>query len=119
MITWLLAVIFVEAVTELILEAEILLWFRSLVARISSYLGVLFSCGFCLSFWMSMPIAWSLDGDIIGIFTIDAIIRTIILWRISNVWHELLSRWFHKHPFVLMVSLNKSDDNIIVEDEDE
>lgn len=112
MITWLFAIVYVEAITEIFVEAEIFQWFRDVLKR-SKFFGALISCGYCFSVWAAAPIAWALPGTIFGeanilpswvVFFLDWICKIFILHRLSNIFHEALSRWFGRNPFVLVLS---------------
>lgn len=123
MIPWILAIIFVEAITEIIVQSEIFFSLRNFIARTSAFLGNLISCGYCTSVWVSAIIGWALPGNVLYLWmpntttmVIDCILKIFVLHRISNVLHEAFSRWFSRLPFSLVV--NKIDPGDI-DDEDE
>lgn len=121
LIIWAGAVIFVEAITEIIISSEILFRFRNFITKLNrNILGKLVSCGYCMSVWVSILIAWSLPGCITSIWLLDVIIKIFILHRCSNVIHELFSRWFKRLPWYVIVAKNQIDDlpdKIEVDDE--
>ena len=109
---WLAAIIFVEATTELILNAEILEWFRKLMYKLSSFTGNLISCGYCLSVWISVSVAWYLPiGFRMPI--LDFIVAVFVLHRLSNIFHEFMARWLGRIPWVLQ--LHKIE-TVLIED---
>ncbi len=117
MIEWILAIICVEAVTEIIVESSIFIWFRNLLTKIWPFLGELISCGYCASVWVAATIGWCLPGEVSGIIIVDAIIKIFVLHRVSNILHEGFSRWFDRYPIVLTIN-NPQRDNLQREDGD-
>ena len=110
-----MAIIFVEAVVEIEVDSALFSSFRSRVHDIKyfgHYLGGLFTCGYCLSVWVSAIVAalyiptrvgWiELKTDYFALYwIINFILNTFILHRLSGIWHELIKRWFDRVPFVL------------------
>lgn len=119
MIQWLLAIIYVEAITEIFVESDVFTKFRLLLKKLSNFTGELISCGYCFSVWAAMPVGWALPGDIFGIFVLDAILKTFILHRLANIFHECVSRWFGRFPFVFVISKPQESDDMIISEEDE
>ena len=121
MISWILCVVAVEAVTEIVVTSEIFLRLRNFIAKISDFFGGLVGCGYCLSVWISASIAWALPGVVTDIWCIDFIIKVFVLHRASNALHELLSRWFSRLPWFLMISNPQvnNDDDVIGDDDGE
>lgn len=101
-VLWIAAIIFVEAVTELILNGEIFEKFRELMFKLSNFTGSLVSCGYCLSVWVSASIAWALP---LGFFhpVVDFVVATFVLHRLSNIFHELVARWLGRMPWTLQL----------------
>lgn len=116
-ILWLAVIIFVEAIIEIIITSEILFPVRNWITKLNpSFLGKLFGCGYCMSVWVSFQVAWMLPGNIFGLLSssisfviIDYVVRAIVLHRLSNVWHELLSRFFKRLPWHVVVSRDVFD----------
>ena len=119
MIAWILSIIAVEAVTEIIVQSNIFSRLRNALAKVSNFLGEWITCGYCLSIWISASVAWFLPGDVTHIVIIDYLIRIFVLHRISNVLHELLSRWFSRLPIVLMIGKPVNIDDQIGDDDGE
>lgn len=108
-------VIAVEAITEIIVSSTIFQPLRNTILkcanefRICNFLGKLIQCGYCTSVWISLMVAWIVPFNLINHY-VDFIIFTFVLHRLSNFWHEFLSRWFSRHPIILSISLFKSGD---------
>lgn len=125
------AVIFVEAVVEIEVESEIFAGFRNKLAkirgRIGWYLNGLFSCGYCLSVWVSAIAALFVPITIIDnvwlsnfcdipncvVLIVDTVFKTFLIHRLSNIWHEVVYRWLGRIPFVL--AFRPSSDNKEIE----
>lgn len=112
MIEWILAIIFVEAVTEILVDSQIFEGLRDWLYQNFEFLHKLISCGYCLSVWVAGSIAWALPGMITGYFIPDMIIKLFVLHRASNGLHELLTRWFKRLPWT--ISLHKTTTNFDV-----
>jgi len=119
LITWIAAIIFVEATVEIEVSSQLFTGFRSRIVHvkwIGWYLNGLFSCGYCLSVWVSAVAALFIQGSIItpshcflSEFTqcvmpfmiADYIFKIFIIHRLANAWHELIHRWLEKIPWIL------------------
>lgn len=108
---WILAIICVEAVTEILTTAEIFSRPRNWLQKKSNFLGSLISCGYCFSVWTSAAVGWALPGEIFHIVAIDAIVKIFVLHRLSNAYHEGMSRWLGRYPWVLSISNTVGVDN--------
>ena len=94
LLIWLLIIIAVEAITEILIDGVIFFKFREWIFNSKiTFLTIIFSCGYCLSVWVSMGFVYFLPS-ITGILIPDLIIKTFALHRLSNVYHELMKRWF-------------------------
>jgi len=100
MIEWLIAIIFIEAVTEIIVSSSIFARFRKAVATKSDFLGELIHCGYCTSIWVAMSVAWAVPLILSGIFIVDYLIKIFVLHRISNILHEFIARWLGRVPLL-------------------
>lgn len=94
--------IVVEAITEIIVEAQITDPIRGFIKRkaypdqpIESYsqnivifIDKLLSCGYCTSVWVSFVVA-SFHPPIIGIKCIDWILAVFLIHRLSNLYHVM------------------------------
>ena len=109
---WVAAVVFVEAVTELMLNASVLDKFRTMAHNFSEFTSELISCGYCLSVWVSASIAWALPLGF-SFKIVDVIVATFVLHRLSNVFHEFVSRWLGRMPW--MLQLHKTE-TVLIED---
>jgi hypothetical protein len=121
-IIWILAIIFVEALTEIVVASSIAQKVKDPIYRLHAWamqkncllkwivgkpLGLiheLTSCGQCTSVWVAASVAWALPGVlIVGSMPFDFGVKVFIIQRLSNVFHELLSRWFKRLPLTLSV----------------
>lgn len=111
-ILWIAAIIFVEAVTEIILNGSVLEKFRDVIHNFSKFTSELISCGYCLSVWVSTSIAWALPLGF-SYKIIDVVVATFVLHRLSNIFHEFVVRWLGRIPWTLQ--LHKTE-TILIED---
>jgi len=119
-VAWAAAIVFIEATVEIEVASEIFRGFRSRVVRvplIGWYLNGLFSCGYCLSVWVSAIAALFVPGSLLSvcdsavackifggvwpILVADYLFKVFVLHRLSNIWHEMVWRWLGRMPFVL------------------
>jgi len=109
-------VIAVEAITEIIVASTLFQPIRNFIAkkasssRIAGFFAKLTQCGYCASVWIAFLLAWIIQIDIINFF-ISWVVFTFVLHRLSNFWHEFLSRWFNRHPIIMSINLFKTGDN--------
>jgi hypothetical protein len=103
MIEILLLVIFVEALTEILVESSIFERPRLYLAGKSGFLGELIHCGYCTSVWVSFGVAWIAPLAISGFFWLNYFLTAFILHRMSNMLHELISKWLGRRPVTFAV----------------
>ena len=113
---WIMAIIFIESITEIVVSSDLFVSIRNWIAKISKFGGSLISCGYCMSVWMSISIAWALPGNVIpgdhaGFLIFNIVIKIFILHRLSNIFHEAVSRWMNRYPWVLSISNTTGVDN--------
>jgi hypothetical protein len=111
-VLWIMAIIFVEAVTEIIINGDIFLRLREFLYNLSKFTGSLVGCGYCLSVWVSASIAWALPVGF-SYTTLNYIVAVFVLHRLSNIFHELVSRWLGRIPWTLQ--LHKTE-QVMIED---
>ena len=125
-IIWLCAIVFIEAVVEIEVASELFVKVRAKVSRlplVGWYLNGLFSCGYCLSVWVSAAVALAIPTKIIpndtgSLFDIphpltaiaNYLLIAFILHRLSNIWHEMVHRWLQRMPYLL--SINNAEPEI-------
>ena len=97
---WLAAIIYTEALTELIVTAEIFERPRSWLMRHSTFFQALLSCGYCVSVWVAASVAWIMPEIITNVF-LDCFLKIIVLHRLSNLLHELMVRMLNRIPFLM------------------
>ena len=102
MIKLLLLIIFVEAVTEIIVASAMFAPLRKLSTK-SDFLGELVHCGYCTSVWVSASVSWIVPLDISSYFWINYVLTVFILHRLSNLLHEFNSKWLNRRPIPLSV----------------
>lgn len=103
-VLWLMAIIAVEAITEIIVSSEFFFKARTLISKCSNFFGKLFTCGYCMSVWVSVPIAFFIPTSLTGNFCFDFVIKLFFLHRASNLFHELASRYFKRLPLVFVLN---------------
>ena len=102
MIKILLLIIFIEALTEIIVASAIFAPIREVSTKYS-YLGELMHCGYCTSVWVSASVAWIAPLAIGPHFLINYALTVFILHRLSNLFHEFNSKWLNRRPLSLSV----------------
>ena len=99
---WITCVITVEAVVEIVVASKLFLNFRAFMVKNYGLFGELFTCGYCFSVWVAAAFAWSLPGQFTEYYYIDLAIKIFTVHRLSNILHELFSRWFKRLPKVII-----------------
>lgn len=105
-IVWVTVIIAIEAIVEILTESILFEGFRSRLHDLPWekprwYFSGLFSCGYCLSVWVSAAGAFVIQDSITNIFVVDIIIKIFVLHRLSNIWHEVMKRVLDRIPLVL------------------
>jgi hypothetical protein len=104
---WFAVVIAVEAFVEIVLDSDmpLIAVIRNFLIKINpGFLGKLLKCGYCFSVWVSIPVVFFLPGHLTNIFAIDIILKVLLLHRLSNIAHELMSRLFARLPFEIVIN---------------
>lgn len=124
-LAWFLALLYIEAVTEIIINGSVFNRPRNWLSKKSEFFSGLLSCGYCFSVWVSTiavflpgkPISCLYDNDfgLIG----DAVVKIFAAHRLSNIFHEFIHRWLNKVPIMLRDPLVEEDTIVNVGDEDE
>ena len=109
MITWILLIIFVEAITEILVSSDIFLEIREFIYLNSNFLGKLVHCGYCTSVWVSAAVAW-LAPSIGNYPFIEYIIAVFVIHRLSNIWHEFIARWLGRAPLTISLFTQKEEE---------
>jgi len=117
------AVAFIEAVVEILVTSFLLEPIRAWLNRPRKKdeldpeqprkLGVLSRCGYCLSVSLGIgtAILFRIETGLLAGWGLPAWVEWVvwgfIVHRFSNIWHERLSRWFHRVPW--MITLHKTE----------
>jgi hypothetical protein len=126
-IAWVMAVIAVEAATEIFVGSEIMFPVRDLMVRtavrtrpgLGTFVAGLVSCGYCSSVWVSASVAWLLPGSLcynrsgMAFVVIDIIAKIFVLHRLANFSHGIINTVCHHPPrrIVLTVKQDNSEDS--------
>lgn len=94
-----LAIIFTEAITEIITKSELFSPIRTRVFKkakdnkVFDWLHSLLDCGYCFSVWSGFFVAIVFFRDV-GLIhpSIDWFFVAIVLHRLSNMFHNILDR---------------------------
>lgn len=108
-VLWFIAILYVEAVTEILINGEIFAGFRDFLHNLSDFTSQLITCGYCLSVWVSATIAWALPLPISNYSLINFIVATFALHRLSNVTHEAIVRWLQRFPLLISLNVDHSE----------
>ena len=92
---WFLAVVAVEAITEIIIASVFFAPLREFVWNTRfTLLHKLFACGYCMSVWIAAGVAWVIPWPTASLF--GYFILLFALHRLSNLFHELSVRWLNR-----------------------
>jgi hypothetical protein len=78
---WLIAIIATEAITEILVDSEILDGPRRFLSC-SSFLKKMFECGYCMSFWAGLFVFSIL------LLRAEVVLVPIVFSRLSNFMHD-------------------------------
>ena len=105
--------IFVEAITEILVSSSLLERPRDFIGQRSGLLGELIHCGYCTSVWVSASVAWLIPLGFVPYQWLEYMIATLILHRLSNMFHELACKWMQRAPIAL--AIHKTETIIVPE----
>lgn len=91
-IAFVFAVVLTEALTELIIGAELLEPVKIRIMRLGKFFETLLTCGYCMSVWVGVGMAY-LFRLRIGLPVagwVEPLILGLFLHRASNLWHDTL-----------------------------
>ena len=108
---YLIACLLTEAITELVVKAEIFLPVRSTLSLGGSFFKKLLSCGYCFSVWAAFGVAFMLDfpPSFTGYLWGDYMVWSLLVHRGSNILHNCIDKWTNKWYSTLHVSSIKED----------
>jgi hypothetical protein len=94
-IIWFLAVVAVEAITEIIISSVFFAPIREFIWNTRFLiLHKLFACGYCMSVWVSAAVAFVVPWPTNSIF--GYFLLLFALHRLSNLFHEFSVRWLDR-----------------------
>jgi len=107
LIKFLLAIVFCEAMTEILKEAVVLEPLRSPFRRWAKF-NEFMECGYCQSVWVGWGTGFLFQMEVgLGYpWYVEAMIFGFLAHRLSNLWHEMIVRWLHRHPFQMVLFKN-------------
>jgi hypothetical protein len=112
---WVITIIVIEAIVEVVHDSDLFFplldFLHRRSNRVLNFFGRLLSCGYCFSVWVSFAASWTL-GPITGVLWLDIILKTFLLHRLSNIFHELIARWFNHTPFVMLFQTRHPVDDV-------
>ena len=99
LITFLLAVIFTEALTEIIVKSEFFSPLRAKIYKLGKgnkffdWLHRLLDCGYCFSVWAGVLTAVLFFRDVELVHkSIDWFLVGLVLHRLSNLFHNIMDK---------------------------
>lgn len=105
------AVVFTEALTELIVKSQIFSPARVWLSFQSSFLKELLSCGYCTSVWVAL--SFTLVSGMVLPFTgteiLNALVTALVIHRLSNYLHNFNDCWLDKYYNLQRVNSIKED----------
>jgi hypothetical protein len=127
---WWFFIIFVEAVTEIIVDSDFFFPIRNGLGKLPFFIGsfstALLRCGYCMSVWVAASVAWMLPGSpssytpielpIWFMLIIDIMLKTFVLHRLSNIQHEFIVRVLKRIPFFNPPTIVDNQETIVEED---
>ena len=100
---WLAAIAYIEALVQILVESELLLPIRDAIGRRGGMLATFVGCGYCVSVWAALTVSWALPGFITSIWGLDLLIKTLVLHRLSNVFHSIIIRRMNREPLEVVI----------------
>lgn len=97
---WILAIICVEAITEILVQSDLFFEVRDWIGRKSNKLATLVTCGYCTSVWVAAII---IGGIIAEWYIIGIAIKIFALHRLSNIFHALIKRRLDGEPIQFVI----------------
>lgn len=137
LLIWWFFIIFVEAVTEIIVDSDFFFPIRNSLGKLPFFVGrffvALLGCGYCVSVWVAALVAWMLPGSPVShasielpiklpiefILIVDAILKTFVLHRLSNLQHEFMVRVLKRIPLFNPPTIVDSQETIVEDKENE
>lgn len=97
-VTIMTMIVAIEAVTEIIVQAEIFTDLRGWIARKGPKLEYLVTCGYCTSVWVA-GLCTLAAPSMTGFWFIDMPVIWFAMHRMANQVHEGFSRWLSREPW--------------------
>ena len=106
-----IGIIVVEAITEILVDSTLFAPLRDWLHKHEvPFLSPIFSCGYCMSVWVSMAVCLTISIETINIAVVDKTILVFLLHRSSNVFHEYINRILNKLPIILCFNTFELED---------
>lgn len=100
-----------EALVEVVVKSEIFRPLRETISKLDSkWLGKLFSCGYCFSFWIAASMVGLFPAIVLSVSGqsfVDVGLTVLIVQRLSNVLHNIIDKWTDKFYDVRYVNSDK------------
>lgn len=111
MLSFLAAIILTELLTELIVKSGFFKPLRTKLKGINNWFQELFSCGYCVSVWVSAGVVFTIGTsyDFTGISVVDLGLTSLIVHRLSNYLHNFNDKWLDKYFDTRFVNTEKSE----------
>lgn len=111
MFSFLAAIVLTELLTELIVKSVLFKPLRTRLQGINAWFQELFSCGYCVSVWVSAGVVFTTGTsyDFTGINLVDWGLTSLIVHRLSNYLHNFNDCWLDKYYNVQRVNTEKSE----------
>lgn len=110
MLSFLAAIVLTELLTELIVKSVLFRPIRKYVSK-NEWLHELFSCGYCMSVWMSFGVVFTIGEsyDFTGVSIFDLGLTALIVHRLSNYLHNFNDKILDKYYDTRFVNTDKSE----------
>jgi hypothetical protein len=111
MLSFLAAIILTELLTELIVKSVLFRPLRAKIKGINDWFHELFSCGYCMSVWVSAGVVFTIGTsyDFTGISVVDVGLTALIVHRLSNYLHNFNDKFLDKYYDSRFVNTEKSE----------
>lgn len=112
LLLWIIGTIITEALTEVLVKSEIFSPARKKLKSTSTFVGKLIGCGYCTSFWVSIPVVilLGIPYGLTLIPVVDFLLWVVLFQRSSNILHNCIDKFTDKHYSSFHLSSIKDDE---------